>query len=124
MGGRGAFLETGGFSTPNKWYTVSVIYGVKVLMPKDKHKNLSLPERSNTPNTSYLLYKHDGTFKQMRVYDSERKPKYDIDYHMLNGKMSLHKHIYINDARGTEHIPLTTEEYKYYVKFMKRGNSK
>lgn len=124
MGGRGAFLESGGFSTPNSWYTSSVLYGIKILMPKNKSKSLSLPERSNTPNTSYLIYKHDGTFKQMRIYDDDRKPKYDIDYHMVNGKMTLHKHIYTKGIRGAEHIHLTAEEYIRYIKFLKRGDDK
>ena len=124
MGGRGAFLESGGFSTPNLWHSISYIYGIKILVPRKEGKSLSLPERSNTPSTSYLIYKPDGTFKQMRIFDSERKPVYDIDYHIVNGKLILHKHIYKNGIRGAEHIPLTQEEHKKYDKFLKRGNSK
>ena len=118
MGGRGAFLINGGFSGPNNWYAVGMIYGIKVLMPT-KGKSLSLPERSNTPGTSYLLYKPDGTFKQLRVFGDDRIPRYDIDYHIRNGKMDLHKHKYINGQRNSEHIPLSKAELARYEKFLK-----
>lgn len=62
MGSRGSFLESGGFSTPAKWQTVDYVGGIKVLLPKDLKASISLPERSNTPGTSYLSYRKDGTF--------------------------------------------------------------
>lgn len=57
MGSRGSFLESGGFSTPAKWHTVDYVDGIKVLLPKDTKASISLPERSNTPGTSYLSYR-------------------------------------------------------------------
>lgn len=117
MGGRGAFLESGGFNAPAQWETVGHIGGVKILAPKDTSKSLSLPERSNTPGTAYLQYNKDGTFKQLRFFNLHRIPHLDIDYHKLNGVYKLHKHNYTNGIRGKEHIPLTNEEFATYKKY-------
>ncbi len=94
MGSRGSFLESGGFSTPARWYTVDYVDGIKVLAPKDQKASISLPERSNTPGTAYLSYRKDGTFDQYIVFDNNRMPVYRIDYGMHRGKKSLHAHYY------------------------------
>ena len=62
MGSRGSFLESGGFSTPARWHTIGYVDGIKVLAPKDPKASMNLPERSNTPGTSYLLYRRSGDF--------------------------------------------------------------
>lgn len=100
MGSRGSFLESGGFSAPAKWHTVDYIDGIKVLEPKDPTASLSLPERSNTPGTSYLLYRKNGDFDQLRVFGGDRIPQFDIDYGMHDGKKFLHVHYYTNGKRG------------------------
>ena len=79
MGSRGSFLESGRFSAPAKWQTVDYVDGIKVLAPKDSKASISLPERSNTPGTSYLSYRKDGTFDQLRIFENDRIPKFDID---------------------------------------------
>ena len=99
MGSRGAFLESGGFSTPAQWHTVDFVDGIKVLERKDPKASKSLPERSNTPGTSYLLLNPDGTFKQLRVFGEDRKPILDIDYGPHRGMVSLHAHKYENGER-------------------------
>jgi hypothetical protein len=99
MGSRGSFLESGGFSTPAKWHTVDYVDGIKVLAPKDPKASISLPERSNTPGTSYLSYRKDGTFDQLRVFGEDRIPQFDIDYGKHQGKTSLHVHYYKNGVR-------------------------
>jgi hypothetical protein len=96
MGSRGSFLESGGFRTPAKWHTVDYVEGVKVLRPKDGKASLSLPERSNTPGTSYVLYGKDGTFKQFISFDKNRLPLYRIDFGTHQGKKSLHVHFFKN----------------------------
>lgn len=96
MGSRGSFLESGGFSAPAKWHTVDYVEGIKVLRPKDPHASLSLPERSNTPGTSYVLYGEDGTFKQFITFDENRLPLYRIDYGIHQGMKSLHVHYFKN----------------------------
>lgn len=101
MGSRGSFLESGGFSTPAKWQTVDYVGGIKVLLPKDLKASISLPERSNTPGTSYLSYRKDGTFDQLRVFGENRIPLFDIDYGKHRGKTTLHVHYYQNGVRQT-----------------------
>lgn len=96
MGSRGSFLESGGFSTPAKWHAVDYVEGIKVLEPKNPKASRSLPERSNTPGTSYILYRKDGTFAQFITFNEKRMPVYRIDYGMHNGKKFLHVHYYEN----------------------------
>lgn len=83
---------------------------------------LKLPDYSNTPGTMYILKytsgKHKGEFKQLRVFNNDRSPKFDIDYHLLDGKMSLHKHIFIDGKRQKEHVPLSEHEMKKYHKIL------
>jgi hypothetical protein len=100
MGSRGSFLESGGFSTPAKWHTVDYVDGIKVLEPKNGKSSRSLPERSNTPGTSYLLYRKNGNFDQLRVFDENRMPRFDIDYGIHDGKKSLHVHYYTDGKRS------------------------
>ena len=99
MGSRGSFLESGGFKTPAKWHTVDYVEGIKVLAPIDSKASLNLPERSNTPGTSYLLYRKNGDFDQLRVFGEDRIPQFDIDYGVHNGKKTLHVHYYTNGVR-------------------------
>lgn len=102
MGSRGSFLESGGFGTPAKWYTVDYIDGIKVLAPKNPKASMSLPERSNTPGTSYLLYRKNGDFDQLRVFGENRIPQFDIDYGIHDGRKSLHVHFFTDGKRGKE----------------------
>ena len=115
MGSRGSFLESGGFSTPRKWDTIDYIDGIKVLAPKDKKASMSLPERSNTPGTAYVMYRKDGTFDQLRVFGADRIPLFDIDYGMHQGKKYLHIHYYEDGIRSTNPIEL----YPYDVLYRK-----
>ena len=100
LGSRGSFLKGGGFSSPARWHTVDYVDGVKVLAPKDQKASMNLPERSNTPGTSYLSYRKNGDFDQLRVFGSDRIPKFDIDYGTHNGKKSLHTHYFTNGVRS------------------------
>lgn len=100
MGSRGSFLKEGGFSSPARWHTVDYVEGVKVLAPKDPKASMSLPERSNTPGTSYLSYRKNGDFDQLRVFGVDRIPKFDIDYGTHNGEKSLHIHYFTNGIRS------------------------
>lgn len=61
---------------------------------------MNLPERSNTPGTSYLLYRKNGDFDQLRVFGENRIPQFDIDYGVHDGKKSLHVHYFTNGIRG------------------------
>lgn len=118
MGSRGAFLESGGFRPPYGWHAVGVIQGIKILERNNPKLNVKMPDFSNTPGTSYImLYKYGRNaekFKALRVYNNDRSPSFDIDYHMVDGKMSLHKHLFANGARQKAHLPLTTSERQKY----------
>ena len=61
MGGRGAFIKEKGI-IKFRYEVVGFIDGVKILEPRNKSEEHSLPERANTPCTSYVSYKRDGTF--------------------------------------------------------------
>jgi hypothetical protein len=100
MGSRGSFLERGGFSTPAKWHTVNYVDGFKVLSPKDPKASMSLPDRSNTPRTSYLLYRKNGDFDQLRVFGDDRTPQFDIDYGNHHHQKSLHVHYFVDGKRS------------------------
>lgn len=124
MGSRGSFLESGGFSAPAKWETVDYVDGIKVLAPKDPNASISLPERSNTPGTSYLSYRKDGTFDQLRVFGDDRIPKFDIDYGLHKGEKTLHIHYYQDGIRSANPIIIKPgdemyEKYKHLFKGVK-----
>ena len=59
-----------------------------------------LPEQSNTPGTSYLLYRKNGDFDQLRVFGEDRIPRFDMDYGVHDGKKSLHVHYYTDGKRS------------------------
>ena len=113
MGSRGSFLESGGFSTPHKWDTIDYIDGIKVLVPKDEKASMSLPERSNTPGTSYVIYRKDGTFDQLRVFGADRIPQFGIDYGMHQGKKYLHVHYYEDGVRSSKPVELYPSDILY-----------
>ena len=104
---------------PKGWHATGSLYGIPILRPDSKGSN-NLPRNSEVPNVSYLLYGKNGVFKQMRIFGDDNKPKMDIDYHIRDGKMSLHKHIYIDGVRQKEHIDLTATEYDNYKKFIEK----
>lgn len=121
MGSRGSFLESGGFRVPARWQTVGYIDGIKVLAPKDPSASLSLPERANTPGTTYVIYRENGVFKQLITFDENRMPIYEIDYGPHNHVLYLHVHFYINGNRFGEPTPLLPgnpiyEKYKRLFK--------
>jgi hypothetical protein len=118
LGSRGSFLESGGFSAPAKWHTVDYVEGIKVLAPKNPKASISLPERSNTPGTSYIAYGKDGTFKQLVVFNDNRMPIYEIDYGMHDHKKFLHVHFYSNGERSKNPIKIT-KDHELYVKYHK-----
>ena len=118
MGSRGGSI--GNSKVPKGWHITGFFEGIAILRPNNPNQSLSLPRESELPGVSYLLYKKDGTFKQLRIFGSDNKPTMDIDYHMKDGEMSLHKHIYINGVRQKEHIDLTTEEFDKYKKFVEK----
>ena len=116
---KGSKVSSAMENIPKGWHATGSLYGILILRPDSKGSN-NLPRNSEVPNVSYLLYGKNGVFKQMRIFGDDNKPKMDIDYHIRDGKMSLHKHIYIDGVRQKEHIDLTSTEYDNYKKFIEK----
>ena len=127
MGGRGSFLDNGGFSK-YRYKVVDVIDGVKVLEPVDSRQKNGVPERSNTPFASYVCYynktdKNENTmFKQFIIFDGDRMPIYRIDYgpHQSTEK-TLHVHYYKNGniIPGVEYLHPGDELYEKHKNLFK-----
>ena len=111
MGGRGDYLQKGGFTAQN-YHVVGCINNVKVLERvnlNSREKN-NLPIMSNTPSTAYVLLDENGRFLQYRKYGSDRRALYDIDYGRHNSQDDwLHIHFF-KGGRGANARSLTEKE--------------
>lgn len=122
MGGRGSFAA--GNSVPYTYETVDYIEGVKVL--KGLNGKHGLPEEAHSSN-AYIKLKPDGTFHEMRIYDSNHYLVKEIAYHpepnLNNGdktKNILHIHEYKrNNFKERTPRLMTSEEIKKYKKYLK-----
>lgn len=93
MGGNGTFAA--GKIVAYKWKTVDKIDGAKVLEPIGGSRKL--PEEAHS-SRMYILNNADGTFRQLRVYDSKHRLRFEIGYHREpsvdpKGGKVLHYHI-------------------------------
>lgn len=136
MGGRGTFAA--GNSVP---YTYEVdrsfsadgkLYGVKVLKGVEGTGNHGLPESSHS-SVAYLKMNPDGTFRMMRIYDSNHNLRLEIAYHSEQAigkgqRKVLHYHIYGTEfssthskdyGRTTHALHKNSKLYKQYNKFFK-----
>lgn len=122
MGGRGTFAA--GNPAPYSYETIGHIDDVKVLQGiNGKH---SLPEEAHS-SAAYIKLKPDGTFHEMRIYDSDHYLVKEIAYHpepkINNGNRSesiLHIHEYKRDDFGHRTVRLLTqEEIQKYRKYLK-----
>ena len=123
MGGRGTFSK--GDNPPYTYKTVGKIDGVKVLEGiSGKH---ALPEESHS-SVAYIKLNHDGTFREMRIYDENHRTILEIAYHpeakINHGNRKdkiLHVHEYLKP--GNFNIRpvrlITKQEYEKYKKFFK-----
>jgi len=124
MGGRGAMLQIKPSERIPEYKTVNVIAGIKVLQALKINKHGSLPDMSNTPNTSYILLNKNGEFKQLRIYDNSRHPVIDIDYgHSHKGSDILHLHNWKGGRENNAHS-LTGKEKKKYGKILREAKVK
>lgn len=128
MGGRGTFAA--GNPVPYTYETVDKIEDVKVL--KGIGNQHGLPESSHSSN-AYIKLKPDGTFHEMRLYDSDHVLYLEIGYHpekALAGDTVtpvLHYHTYdnrfsVNKTGGftRSKAKLLTDEMKQkYKKYFK-----
>lgn len=117
MGSRGSFLKEGGFSSPPRWRTVDYIDGIKVLEPKNPASSVSLPERANTPGTTYVSFRKSGDFDQLIKFDEKRMPVFEIDYGQHDGKKTLHVHYYSNGNRINNQVHKLKTDDDLYKKY-------
>ena len=119
MGGRGTFAA--GNTVGYTYQTVSKISGslgeIKVLQGlAGKH---SLPEEAHS-STAYIKLKPDGTFHELRIYDSDHYLIKEIAYHPepridSSRKPVLHVHDYNRDNfKDRKARPITDAEYQKY----------
>ena len=122
MGGRGTFAA--GNPVPYSYETVGRIDEIKVLQGiNGKH---SLPEEAHS-SEAYIKLKPDGTFHEMRIYDSDHYLVKEIAYHPepeINGGNRvdnvLHIHEYQRDNfQNRPPRKMTDAEFKKYKKYLK-----
>lgn len=123
MGGRGTFAA--GNDVPFIYQTVDYIENVKVLQPTDPSKSFSMPEEAHSSG-AYILLDKTGVFRQLRQYNSDHEPIFEIGYHFesslsINGKPILHVHEF--STPGIEHRkksrPIRPDELNKYRKYFK-----
>lgn len=119
MGGRGTFAA--GKNVMYTYETVGKIENVKVLQGLNGKHNL--PEESHS-STAYILTDRNGNFVRYREFNSDRTPKFDIDYHpekKISGNYNpvFHIHRYKNGIRSPLGQILTEKEYAQYKKYFR-----
>ncbi|MBP5492753.1 MAG: hypothetical protein J6Y08_07900 [Clostridiales bacterium] len=127
MSSRGAKAKNGHVTT-TEYETKRMVGDAKVLVGKTSNQH-GLPDYSHSPNRIYIKENPDGSFREMRVYDSEGSPLLEIAYHpepSLGGNRHtyiLHYHILRADlSRGKarrlskDDSPEIYEKYKVYLK--------
>ena len=111
MGGRNTFAS--GNNVAYTYETVGKIEGVKVLQGKyGKH---GLPEEAHS-SSAYIALNHNGTVRQIRLYNSNLTAKTDIEFSTHQGQVTLHAHDYKNGVRQPAR-KLTNEEKKEYFRY-------
>lgn len=105
-----------------------MIYDAKVLVGSTKQQH-GLPDFSHSPNSKYIKENPDGSFREMRVYDSLGFPIIEIGYHVepnLTGNRSdkvLHYHTFDSDLRRTLGGKISSTEneelYRKYRKYLR-----
>jgi hypothetical protein len=127
MGSNGSFdPETGRILRNFGWMeTGSTLCGVSVIKKKSDG-SISLPTKSATPGSAYVMLAKDGSFKHYAEYGENQKMKLRLDYGMHNGEKSFHLHKYNEDGSETTIIIASQNKgvvderlYNKYKKFLK-----
>lgn len=126
MGGNGTFAA--GKIVASRWEAVGTVHGVKVLrqlLPAgQKRISQKLPEESHS-SRMYIRQHEDGTFAELRVYDSQHRLRFELANHPertldKSGKNVLHYHVYTQP--GFKHGPphwATDAMIRKFGKYMK-----
>jgi len=127
MGGNGTFAA--GKIAAYRWETIGKIDGVKILELKDKGSSRKLPEEAHSSRMYIQQHPQDGTFSQLRIYDSFHRLRFEVGYHPEASIDStrasvLHYHVYTYRAgssqfKRTEARPLTDRMRMKLGRFMK-----
>ena len=122
MGSRGAMSASGKLKR-QEWKSVGKMHGNKILEKINAKENRGLPWHCVEPNTAYILLDEEGNFLQLRQYNEDRSPKFDIDFDIhtaLGDEKIPHIHEFINGKRQTGRL-LTKDEHDKYKKFFEGG---
>jgi len=121
MSSRGARIKNGHITT-HEYHTADTLYDAKILEGnKGSH---GLPDYSHSPNSIYIKQSHDGSFREMRVYDHEHYPILEIAYHgeqSLTGNRHekiLHYHIINRQFARSKAQKITGTIYQQYRKYL------
>ena len=101
MGGRGQYIQKGGFSKQVYRATGETVGGFKVIEHVSKN-NASLPQMSNTPGVVYVL-KSKGRYKSIGIYGQDRRLQKEIEIthgHKNRPKSGQKEHL----SRGVAHV--------------------
>lgn len=120
MGGNGTFAA--GNVAKYRWETVGTVHGVKVLALRDRGLSRKLPEEAHS-SRMYVMQRPNGSFSQLRVYDSKHRLRFEIGFHRepavdKTGSPVLHYHLYSppDYQHGPAH-PLTDAMRKKFGKY-------
>lgn len=120
MGGNGTFAVSN--IVAYRWNTVEKIDGVKVLEPVSGSRKL--PEEAHS-SRMYILQNGNGTFRQLRVYDSKHRLRFEIGYHReptVDSKAAKVLHYHIIGQPGFHHgkaRPITEKMMEKFGRYMK-----
>lgn len=129
MSSRGSKTKNGHVTT-NEYHLKDkrMVYDAKVLVGTTKQQH-GLPDYSHSPNSKYIKENPDGTFREMRVYDSTGFPVVEIGYHAepnITGNRHekvLHYHTFDSDLNrilgGNVSSTENADLYDKYRKYLK-----
>ena len=121
MGGRGAYLRSGGIGIlpeDREWKSVGTLEGVKLIVNLSR-PNADQPPYSNTAGTMYYtLSGKSGKIKQISYYNKDHKIIRSVDIDFLKG--NHHAHLWDSTGGRISHDPANerplTNRDKHYLK--------
>ena len=113
MGGKGEAANKSSFKQLYK--TIGKIGNIKVLEGIEGCKKHGLPIESHSSD-AYIKLNKDRTVKQIRILNSDRSAKADIECSVHQGKITIHAHDFVNDKRQNKR-DLTESERNKYLKY-------
>ena len=129
MSSRGAKTQNGHVTTTEYQLKGSkMINDAKVLVGSTKQQH-GLPDFAHSPDSKYIKENPDGSFCEMRVYDSKGFPVIEIAFHpeeSLTGNRHdyvLHYHLFGSDLKRTPAKKLSESDhsdiYSLYSVYLK-----